>query len=99
MAARAVAQAPGTSDAYPAYRSVRDDEPSELVDLLYGQLLPLALGIQMAGPNLTPETFETGMFYYPAKRGLRARGTEPQHYTPVVDIPRDLVGPRPAPRR
>ena len=82
----AVAQSPETSDAYAAYHSVRSDEPSELVDLLYSQLLVIALGIQMAGPNLTPETFETGLFSYPPTMGQAGMWDwSPHHYTPVID--------------
>jgi hypothetical protein len=72
--------------AYQAYRSVRDDEPSKLVDLLYYQLYSLVIGIQMAGPDLTPQNFETGMFAYPEATG--PAGTwdwRPDHYTPQVD--------------
>jgi hypothetical protein len=83
----AAPQPPETSVAYAAYRSVRQDEPSLLVDQIYNQLLTLALGIQMAGPDLTPETFETGLFAYPG--GTGQAGTwdfSPGHYTPVTDI-------------
>ncbi len=72
--------------AYRAYKSVRDDEPSKLVDLLYYQLYSLVIGIQMAGPDLTPQNFETGMFAYPEATG--PAGTwdwRPEHYTPQVD--------------
>jgi len=41
------------------------------VEELYYQFYMLALGIQMAGPNLTPETFERGMFAYPGGSGPR----------------------------
>jgi hypothetical protein len=77
----------GTSDAYRAYKSVRDDEPSLLVDVIYHQILPLALGVQMAGPDLTPETFETGMFAYPGGAGMAGTWDwSPRHYTPVIDL-------------
>lgn len=72
--------------AYQAYRSVRSDEPSKLVDLLYYQLYSLVIGIQMAGPDLTPQNFESGMFAYPG--GTGPAGTwdwSPEHYTPQVD--------------
>jgi len=83
----AAQQPPETSVAYAAYRSVRDDEPSLLVDQIYHQLLTLALGIQMAGPDLTPETFETGLFSYPPGTGQAgAWDFGPGHYTPVIDI-------------
>jgi hypothetical protein len=32
------------------------------VDVLYQNLLVLASGIQMAGPHLTPQTFQDGLF-------------------------------------
>lgn len=74
------------SPAYQAYKSVRSDEPSQLVDLLYYQLYSLVIGIQMAGPDLTPETFETGMFAYPGGTGVAGTWDwSPEHYTPQVD--------------
>ena len=83
----AAQQPPETSVAHAAYRSVRDDEPSLLVDQIYHQLLVLAVGIQMAGPDLTPETFETGLFSYPGGDGQAgAWDFGPGHYTPVTDI-------------
>jgi len=83
----ATAQSPQTSQAHAAYRTVRDDVPSELVDQIYAQLLTVALGIQMAGPNLTPETFETGLFAYPPTSGQAGRWDfSPEHYTPVTDL-------------
>jgi hypothetical protein len=54
---------------YRAYKSVRADEPSFGVELLFGQLELLAIGIQMAGPDLNPATFEKGMFDYPPASG------------------------------
>lgn len=77
---------PGTGEAYRAYRSGRDDEPSLLVDLLFRQLLVLAIGLQMAGPNLTPETFAAGMYAYPRRSG--DAGTwrfSPDNHTGVID--------------
>ena len=62
-------QREGTSIAYRAYKSVRPDEPSILVDVIYSQIYMLAIGIQMAGPNLTPASFEKGMFDYPRRSG------------------------------
>ena len=43
--------------------------PSFFVPIIYLQLAMLAIGIQMAGPDLTPATFQNGMFAYPAKLG------------------------------
>jgi Periplasmic binding protein len=78
---------PERSVAHAAYRSVRDGEPSLLVQDLFHQLLLLALGIQMAGPNLTPETFETGLFSWPGGTGQAgAWDFGPGHYTPITDI-------------
>jgi hypothetical protein len=80
-------QAATSSEGYKAYKSVRQDEPSLLVDILYYQIYQLAIGLQMAGPNLTPETYETGMFAYP--EGTGAAGTwdfTPGHYTGIIDI-------------
>jgi len=77
---------PEESPAYQAYKSVRSDEPSKLVDLLYYQLYGLVIGIQMAGPELTPQTFETGMFAYPGGTGVAGTWDwSPEHYTPQVD--------------
>jgi hypothetical protein len=74
------------SEGYRAYRSVRDDEPSTLVDLLYYQLYELVIGIQMAGPELTPETFEAGMFAYPGGTGpIGTWDFGPEHYTGTTD--------------
>ena len=89
------ARRPSAASPTPPTARVRDDEPSLLVEELFHELLVLALGIQMAGPDLTPETFETGLFSYPggtgqARRlGLRARPLHADHRHP-----RDLVGPR-----
>jgi hypothetical protein len=54
---------------YNAYRQVRDDEPAFSVQTIYYSLYLLAIGIQGAGPELTPETFEQGMFDYPEADG------------------------------
>ena len=54
---------------------------------LFNQLLILAIGIQMAGPDLTADTFHTGLFSYPG--GTGQAGTwdfGPSRYTPVVDL-------------
>lgn len=75
------------SDGYKAYKSVHPDkEPSILADIVYYQLYQLAIGIQMAGPDLTPETFETGMFSYPVGQGPAGRWDfAPNHYTGASD--------------
>ena len=33
----------------------------------------LFIGLQMAGPNLTPQTFQAGMFAYPPRTGSFGR--------------------------
>jgi hypothetical protein len=71
---------------YFAYKSVRDDEPASSVDQIYAQLHLLATGIHMAGPTLTPSTFERGLFAYPG--GTGPAGTVrfgPGDYTPADD--------------
>jgi len=73
--------------AYEAYKTVRQDEPAFTVDLIYYQMEQMAIGIQMAGPNLTPQTFQQGMFAYPPKVGpfgLWEYG--PHDYTAANDV-------------
>ncbi|MGH9185883.1 MAG: hypothetical protein ACRD0U_08745, partial [Acidimicrobiales bacterium] len=56
---------------YAAYKQAHpESEPSLTVDLLYFQLYQVIIGIQMAGPKLTPATFGEGMFRYPGGTGL-----------------------------
>ncbi|MGH9041869.1 MAG: ABC transporter substrate-binding protein, partial [Acidimicrobiia bacterium] len=72
---------------YFAFKAMRpNEEPIGLVDLLYYQLYTIALGVQMAGPALTPETFEAGLYAYPG--GTGPAGTwrfAPGRYSPVQD--------------
>jgi hypothetical protein len=84
----AAAPSPQTSEAYKAYTSVRPGKiPSLLVDSIYGQILNLALGIQMAGPDLTPQNFETGLYAYPEAQGQAGLWDWlPGRYTPVRDL-------------
>lgn len=71
---------------YAAYKTVRGDEPAFGVELIYGTLLELAVGIQMAGPDLNPLTFEQGMFKWPGGLGPYGRWKfGPQNYTPTQD--------------
>jgi len=61
---------PTSTIAYQAFKSVRpDQEPAFSVDLIYYQMYQMAIGLQMAGPNLTPETFQAGLYDYPAQSG------------------------------
>jgi len=62
-------QPAGQGLGYRAYKSVRPDEPSFAVELIYNQLYLLAIGIQGAGPGLNPQTFQKGMFDYPKRTG------------------------------
>jgi len=76
------------SSGYFAYKKVRTDEPAFIVDIIYYQLYMLAIGLQMAGPNLTPQSFQQGMFNYPVS-GQGPAGTwgfGPGHYTPTQDF-------------
>jgi hypothetical protein len=72
---------------YNAFKAVRpNEEPSNLVDILYYNMYMMALGIQQAGPQLNPETFERGMYAYPGGSG--PAGTwkfSPGRYTPTQD--------------
>ena len=54
---------------YAAYKTQRTDEPSFFVNQIYLQLDMLAIGIQMAGPSLSPNSFQQGMFNYSPKEG------------------------------
>lgn len=78
----------GGSFPYHAYKQVRPhDEPAFGVEELYYQMYLLTLGIQLAGPNLTPETFEAGMYAYPGGSGPRGLwGFGPGDHTPTDDF-------------
>lgn len=78
----------GNSFPYRAFKSVRpNDEPAFGVEEVYYQMLILAIGIQMAGPNLTPETYQAGMFSYPGGQGPRGFWSfGPGDHTPTDDF-------------
>ena len=78
----------GGSFPYAAFKQVRpDDEPAFGVEEMYYQLYMLAIGIQLAGPNLTPQSFEAGMFSYPGRSGPRGFWSfGPGDYTPMDDF-------------
>ena len=66
---------------------VRQDEPAFSVDLIYYQMQMMAIGLQMAGPTLSPQTFEKGMFAYPPKLGPAGYWVFGQHdYTAANDV-------------
>jgi hypothetical protein len=73
---------------YHAFKAARPkEEPIELVDELYYHVYILALGIHMAGPNLTPTTFEQGMFDYPPRLGpVGLWNFGPEDYTSADDV-------------
>ena len=74
------------SESYRAYKAVRNDEPAQLRDVMYYPLLWLFACLQMAGPNLTPKTFEAGCFSLPARQGeLGLWKFGPGDYTAVSD--------------
>ena len=83
----AVSEPIGGSFPYFAYKSVRpDDEPALGMEELYYQMYLLVIGVQMAGPDLTPESFEAGMFAYPDAFGPRGTWNfGPGDYTPTND--------------
>lgn len=62
------------SFAYQAYKSSgQPGEPSIGAQLIFDQLQVLAIGLQMAGPHLTPQSFEAGMFAYTPRSGVSGR--------------------------
>ena len=72
IAYNAESEPQGRSYPYAAFKAMRpNDEPAFGVEEIYYQLYMLAIGLQMAGPKLTPQTFETGMFAYPGGQGPR----------------------------
>jgi hypothetical protein len=70
---------------YAAYKTVSPgSEPAFFVNNIYLQMDMLAIGLEMAGPDLTPQTFQQGMFKYPpclGPAGLWGFGTN-QYTTP-----------------
>jgi hypothetical protein len=77
---------------YAAYKQISGgNEPANAVDIVYAQMYEMAIGIQMAGPNLTPQTFENGMRAYPgsqtgAPNALYGSWQFPAgHFTPQTD--------------
>jgi hypothetical protein len=88
IAYNAESEPQGRSFPYHAYKQMRPgDEPAFGVEELYYQMYLLAIGVQMAGPNLTPQTFEAGMFAYPGGTGPRGLwGFGPGDYTPTDDF-------------
>jgi hypothetical protein len=54
---------------YAAYKSISPGtEPANAVDVIYEEMYIMAIGLQMAGPDLTPANFEAGMRAYPGSQ-------------------------------
>jgi hypothetical protein len=77
---------------YAAYKQINSgSEPANAVDIIYAQMYEMAIGIQMAGPDLTPQSFEAGMRAYPgsqagASNALYGTWAFPNgHFTPQTD--------------
>ena len=77
---------------YAAYKQVNPGtEPANAVDIIYAQMYEMAIGIEMAGPDLTPQNFENGMRAYPgstagASNALYGTWQFPAgHFTPQTD--------------
>ncbi|GAA0611142.1 MULTISPECIES: ABC transporter substrate-binding protein [Sporichthya] len=68
------------SYAYAAAKSVDPNhEPIFGVDIFYYFLYQLATGLQMAGPNLTPQTFSDGLRAYPGGTGPAGTWSYPKN--------------------
>jgi hypothetical protein len=80
-------QAQGASFAYAAAKSVDPNhEPIFGADLLYYFIYMVATGIQMAGPDLTPQSFAAGMRAYPGGTGPAGTWGYPKgEYSPYRD--------------
>ena len=87
IAYNAESEPQGGSFPYAAFKQVRpNDEPAFGVEEMYYSMYMLALGVHLAGPNLTPESFEAGMFSYPGRSGPRGFWSfGPTDFTPVDD--------------
>jgi hypothetical protein len=77
---------------YAAYKQVSPStEPANAVDIIYAQMYEMAIGLQMAGPNLTPQSFENGMRAYPGSQAGAPNalygtwGFPDGHFTPQED--------------
>ncbi|HEY2832170.1 MAG TPA: hypothetical protein VGJ14_07070 [Sporichthyaceae bacterium] len=83
------------SPAYKAYKSMRAEEPASIVDVMYQTLLMLFTGLQEAGPNLTPQSFEQGMFSWGPHVGAYGRWSfSPNDFTSTDDAREVYYDPR-----
>lgn len=75
-----------TSEAYKAFASMKNGSPTSLVDLTYQTLMMLFIGLQNAGPNLTPQTYAQGMLSYGKHTGTYGQWSfSPTDYTSTDD--------------
>lgn len=81
---------------YSAFKTVRPAEkPAELVDALYSRSTSSPSASTMAGPTLTPETFEAGLRAYPGGTGpVWARGSSPLGGSHPPRTPDNRLGER-----
>jgi hypothetical protein len=72
---------------YAAYKdAIPSSEPSTFVNLIYAQMYMMAIGIQDAGPDLTPDSFQQGMRAYTGGTGeFGTWGFPAGDYTPTLD--------------
>ena len=70
------------SESYRAYKAIRTDEPAQLRDVMYYPLVWLFTCLQMAGPNLTPKTFEAVASPWGPARVRSGRGSSAPVTTP-----------------
>lgn len=83
------------SEARRAFASMKNGSPTALVDLTYQTLMMLFVGIQQAGPNLTPATFARGIFSYGRHVGEYGQWSfGPNDYTTVDDAREFYYDPR-----
>ncbi|HWE57689.1 MAG TPA: hypothetical protein VG435_19460 [Acidimicrobiales bacterium] len=79
-------QAASESAGYRAYKSVDPTgTPAVFVNAIYEQMEQLAIGVQMAGPDLTPSTYQQGMADYGPHTGEFGQWAFPsgQHTSPA----------------
>jgi hypothetical protein len=76
----------GVKEYHDARRDAADGDEGVLCNIYRGVAQQLFTGIQMAGPNLTKETWKAGIFAYPETPEGGGRAALPTvHYTP--DLP------------
>jgi hypothetical protein len=79
---QSVQRSGGYRAVHHADRSMEDGDEGVLVNVYAAYVSNIALGVHMAGPTLTPDTFAAGMFRYPRTGGSAA--------FPLIYFTRDL---------